>query len=137
MNVLGALEPAVFKTLLRRLTVSAIVLGAGGVIVTLLLGSPLAAVGLAIGVATGFLNVRSIDRQVSRTDIDPEVSRKMLRRMVGSRSMLRLAIITAVVLVAVVIEAPLGIGIVAGLVIFQLAFVGNVIRAMLAQGGVQ
>ncbi|HUD68863.1 MAG TPA: ATP synthase subunit I [Acidimicrobiales bacterium] len=137
MNVLGALEPAMFKSLLRRLTVSALILGIGGVIVTLLLGAPLAALGLAIGVAIGFLNVRSIDRQVSRTDVDPEASRKVVRRMVASRSMLRLVAITAFALVAVVIEAPLGIGIVVGLVIFQLAFVGNVIRAMLAQGGVQ
>jgi dipeptide/tripeptide permease len=137
VNVLGALEPDVFKSLLRRLTVSAIIFGTGGVIVTLLLGAPLAAVGLAIGVAIGFLNFRSIDRQVSRTDIDPEASRKTVRRMIGSRSMLRLAIITAVALATVVIEAPLGIGIVVGLVIFQLAFVGNFIRAMLAQGGVQ
>jgi hypothetical protein len=137
MNVLGALEPAMFKSLLRRLTVSALILGIGGVTVTLLLGAPLAALGLAIGVAIGFLNVRSIDRQVSRTDVDPEASRKVVRRMVASRSMLRLVAITAFALVAVVIEAPLGIGIVVGLVIFQLAFVGNVIRAMLAQGGVQ
>ena len=36
----------------------------------------------------------------------------------------------------VVIDAPLGIGIVVGLVLFQLAFIVNVIRAMLAQGGV-
>jgi len=137
MNVLGALEPAMFKSLLRRLTVSALILGIGGVIVMLLLGAPLAALGLAIGVAIGFFNVRSIDRQVSRSDVDLEASRKVVRRMVASRSMLRLVAITAFALVAVVIEAPLGIGIVVGLVIFQLAFVGNVIRAMLAQGGVQ
>ena len=44
--------------------------------------------------------------------------------------------ITAIGIVLLMIEPPLGIGIVVGLVIFQLAFVGNVIRAMLAQGGV-
>jgi hypothetical protein len=135
MSVLGALEPNVFKALLRRLTVSAIVLGVGGVVVALLVAPPLAAVGVALGVATGFLNVRAIDHQVSRTDVDPEASRRALRRMVGSRTMLRLAVITTVVLVLVVIEAPLGIGIVVGLVIFQLAFVANVVGAMLAQGG--
>jgi cell division protein FtsW (lipid II flippase) len=118
VNVLGALEPDVFKSLLRRLTVSAIVLG-------------------VVSVVSGFANVRAIDRQVSRTDLDPEASRKALRRMLGSRTLLRLAVITAVVLVLVVVEPPLGIGIVAGLVIFQLAFVGNVIGAMLAQGGAQ
>ena len=135
MNVLGALEPNVFKSLLRRLTVSAIVLGVGGFVVALLVAPPLGAVGVALGVAIGFLNVRAIDRQVSRTDVDPEASHRALRRMVGSRTMLRLAVITAVVLALVVIEAPLGIGIVVGLVIFQLAFVANVVGAMLAQGG--
>jgi hypothetical protein len=137
VNVLGALEPNVFKLLLRRLTVSAIVLGVGGVVVALLLAPPLAALGVALGVASGFLNVRAIDRQVSRTDVDPEASSRALRRMVGSRTLLRLSVITVVVLVLVVVEPPLGIGIVAGLVIFQLAFVGNVIGAMLAQGGAQ
>ena len=136
MNILGALEPNVFKSLLRRLTVSAIVLGVGGVVVALLVAPPLSAVGVALGVAIGFLNVRAIDRQVSHTDVDTEASNKALRRMVGSRTMLRLALITAVVLVLVIVEAPLGIGIVVGLVIFQLAFVGNVVGAMLAQGGV-
>jgi ATP synthase I chain len=137
VNVLGALEPDVFKSLLRRLTVTAIALGVVAVIVTLLLAPPLAALGVALGVASGFWNVRAIDRQVSRTDVDPEASRKALRRMLGSRTLLRLAVITAVVLVLVVVEPPLGIGIVAGLVIFQFAFVSNVIGAMLAQGGAQ
>ena len=135
MNVLGALEPGVLKSLLRRLTVSAIVLGVGGVVVALLVAPPISAVGVALGVAIGFLNVRAIDRQVSHTDVDAEVSNKALRRMVGSRTMLRLAVITAVVLALLFIEPPLGIGIVVGLVIFQLAFVGNVVGAMLAQGG--
>jgi hypothetical protein len=47
----------------------------------------------------------------------------------------RLGAITAVAVVLVVIEAPLGIGIVAGLVVFQLAFVGNVIGSAFARGG--
>lgn len=137
MNVLGALEPEVLRSLLRRLTVTAIVLGAAGVVVALLLAPPLSGLGVALGVAIGFWNVRAIDRQVSRVDVDPDASRKAMRRAIGSRTILRLAALTAIALVLVVIEAPLGIGIVVGLVIFQLAFVGNVIGAMLAQGGVR
>jgi hypothetical protein len=135
MNLIGGVEPSTFRSMLRRLTVTAGVLGVAGAIVALSLGSPLGGLGVVLGVAIGFLNVRSIDRQVSRTDVDPEASSKALRRMVGSRTLLRLGAITLVVLAVVVIEAPLGIGIVVGLVIFQLAFVGNVIRAMTAQGG--
>lgn len=137
MNVLGALDPDVLRSLLRRLTITAIALGLGSVVVALLLAPPLAALGVALGVAIGFLNVRAIDRQVSRADVDPETSRRAMRRAIGSRTILRLAVLTAIALALVVIEAPLGIGIVVGLVIFQLAFIGNVIGAMLAQGGVR
>jgi hypothetical protein len=136
MNLIGAVEPSAFRSMLIRITITAAVLGVAGVVVALCLGSPFGALGVTLGVTIGFLNVRSIDRQVSRTDVDPEASSKSLRRMVGSRTLLRLGAITAVVLAFVVIEAPLGIGIVVGLVIFQLAFVGNVIRAITAQGGV-
>lgn len=137
MNALGALEPGVLKTMLRRLTVSAIALGAAGVCVALLLAPPLSGVGVALGVAIGFLNVRALDRQISRTELDADESTKALRRAIGSRTIVRLAVVTTVALVLVVVEPPLGIGIVVGLVLFQLAFVGNVAGAMLAQGGVR
>jgi hypothetical protein len=136
MNTLGALEPSVFRSMLRRLTVTAVALGAAGVLVALLVAPPLSAVGVALGVAIGFLNVRALDRQVSRVDVDPEASTKALRRAIGSRTILRLGLVTLVALALVVIAAPLGIGIVVGLVLFQLAFLGNVAGAMLAQGGV-
>lgn len=136
MNVLGALEPGALKSLLRRLTITAVALGVAGVVIALVLGAPWVGVGIALGVIAGFFNLRSVDKQVARVDVDPEASSKALRRMVGSRSMARLAVITVLVVVLLLIYAPLGIGIVVGLVIFQLAFVVNVIRAMLAQGGV-
>jgi ATP synthase I chain len=137
VNALGALEPGVLKTMLRRLTVSAIALGAAGVCVALLLAPPLSGVGVALGVAIGFLNVRALDRQISRTELDADESTKALRRAIGSRTIVRLAVVTTIALVLVVVEPPLGIGIVVGLVLFQLAFVGNVAGAMLAQGGVR
>lgn len=135
MNLFASLDPVALRPLLRRLTVSAGVAGAAGVVVALLLGSPLGAVGVALGVGLAFLNVRAIDRQVARTDVGAEVSAKEVRRAVGSRSVLRLAVITAVAIGLLLIEAPLGIGIVVGLVIFQLCFVGNAIGAVLARGG--
>ena len=137
MNVLGALEPGALRSMMVRLTVMACALGACGVIVALALGQPWVAVGIAVGVVMGFANIRAVDRQVSHADVDPDTPTKVLRRRVGSRSILRLAIITAVVLALVVIYAPLGIGIVVGLVLFQLAFVFNVIQVMIAKGGVE
>ena len=137
MNILGALEPGALRTMLRRLTIGACLMGGGGVLVALALGQPWVAVGIVLGVAGGFLNLRMVDRQVSNASVDPEAPTKQLRRNVGSRTMARLAIITAVVIGVLVIYAPLGIGIVVGLVLFQLAFVFNVIQVMVAKGGVE
>ena len=41
------------------------------------------------------------------------------------------------VIAAVFLNAPLGIGIVSGLVLYQLVFVVNVMRAVTSQGGVE
>lgn len=136
MNLFGAVEPAGLRPMLRRLTISAGALGVVGVVVALLLNSPLGAVGVAVGIALAFLNVRAVDRQVARTNVDPEATAKVIRRAIGARSVARLGVLTAIAIVLVLTEAPLGIGIVVGLVIFQLCFVGNVIGALLARGGV-
>lgn len=135
MNAFGALEPAMLRAFLRRLTVCAVIFGTLGVLVAFLLGAPYCALGIALGVMTGFINIRSVDRQVSSTNVEEGASRKSVRKAVGTRSLLRLGLITAVAVVLVVIEAPLGIGIVVGLVIFQLAFVANAIGSALARGG--
>jgi hypothetical protein len=137
MNTFGMLDPSMLPAFLRRLTVCAVALAAVGFAVALVLGTPLGAVGIVVGVGVGFLNIRAVDRQVSRTDVDPDATRKAVRKAVGSRSLFRLAAITAFAVVLVVIEPPLGIGIVVGLVVFQLAFVGNVIGSAVARGGLE
>jgi len=45
--------------------------------------------------------------------------------------------VTVVILGFVVLNAPLGIGIVAGLVLYQIVFVMNVMRVVASQGGLQ
>jgi hypothetical protein len=44
---------------------------------------------------------------------------------------------TVVVLVAVWLDAPLGIGILAGLMLYQIVFVINVMRVVAGQGGLE
>ena len=56
----------------------------------------------------------------------------MIRRLIRSNSLVRLAVITAVVIGLVVWIPPLGIGVMVGLVIFQIAFVINAGRAIMA-----
>lgn len=123
--------------LLRRTTLSAVVVGAVGFLVAILLAPPLAALGVVIGVAMAIMNLRFLDGQAAKVELRGEQSTKAVRRQLGGRTTARLLVMTVVVLAAVFLNAPLGIGIVSGLVLYQLVFVVNVMRAVTGPGGVE
>ena len=123
--------------LLRRTTLSAIIVGALGFIVALVVAPPLAALGVVLGVGMAIMNLRFLDGQAAKVELRGEQSTKAVRRQLGGRTTARLAVMTVVVLLAVFLNAPLGIGIVSGLVLYQLVFVVNVMRAVTSQGGVE
>jgi len=106
-----------------------------GFIVAVLVAPPISALGLLIGVGLAILNLRSLDRQAARVELRGEQSSKAVRRQLGGKTTGRLAIMTVVVLVVVWLNAPLGIGIVSGLVLYQIVFVVNVLRVVAKQGG--
>ncbi len=121
--------------LLRRTTVSALAAGLVGFVVALFVAPPLAAIGVAIGVGLAVVNLRFLDRQAARVELRGEQSSKAVRRQLGGKTTGRLAVVTVVVLALVWLNAPLGIGIVSGLVIYQIVFVINVMRVVASQGG--
>lgn len=121
--------------LLRRTTLSAIIVGVVGFAVAIVVAPPLAALGVVIGVAMAITNLRFLDGQTAKVEMRGEQSTKAVRRQLGSRTTLRLFVMTVVVIVAVLLDAPLGIGIVSGLVLYQLVFVLNVMRVVTSQGG--
>ncbi len=121
--------------LLRRTTVSALAAGLVGFVVALVIAPPLAALGVAIGVGLAVVNLRFLDRQAARVELRGEQSSKAVRRQLGGKTTGRLAVGTVVVLALVWLNAPLGIGIVSGLVIYQIVFVINVMRVVASQGG--
>ena len=121
--------------LLRRTTVSALAAGLVGFAVALFIAPPLAALGVAVGVGLAVLNLRFLDRQAARVELRGEQSSKAVRRQLGGKTTGRLAVVTVVVLALVWLNAPLGIGIVSGLVIYQIVFVINVMRVVASQGG--
>ncbi len=123
--------------LLRRTTVSAVAAGAVGFIVAIIVAPPLAALGLVIGVAMAILNLRFLDRQAAQVELRGEQGTKAIRRQLGSKTTLRLAAMTLIVIVVVFLNAPLGIGTVSGLVLYQIVFVVNVMRAVTGSGGVE
>lgn len=133
--MLDNLPPNTLPRLLRRTTLSAIIVGFVGFIVALLVAPPLSALGVVIGVGLAILNLRYLDRQAARVELQGEQSAKVVRRQLGGKTTGRLAVLTLVVLVVVWLNAPLGIGIVSGLVLYQIVFVANVLRVVANQGG--
>jgi fatty acid desaturase len=137
LPVLENLPPDTLPRLLRRTTLSAIIVGFVGFLVAILLAPPLAALGVVIGVGLAIMNLRYLDHQAAQVELRGEQSSKAVRRQLGGRTTARLAVVTVLVLGCVFLNAPLGIGIVAGLVLYQIVFVMNVMRVVASQGGLQ
>ena len=135
MHVLDNLPSNTLPLLLRRTTLSAIVVGFVGFLVAAFLAPPLSALGVVIGVGLAILNLRYLDRQAARVELQGEQSAKAVRRQLGGKTTGRLAIMTVIVIGVVFLNAPLGIGIVSGLVLYQIVFVINVMRVVANQGG--
>jgi len=133
--VLENLPANTLPRLLRRTTVSAIIVGFVGFVVALFVAPAFAALGLVIGVGLAILNLRFLDRQAAKVELRGEQSSKAVRRQLGGQTSGRLAIVTVVILGVVWLSPPLGIGIVSGLVLYQIVFVANVLRVVAGQGG--
>ena len=131
--MLENLSPTTLPRLLRRTVLSAIVAGAVGFVIGVMI-NPLAGLGVVIGVGMAILNLRFLDRQVARVEIRGEQSTKAVRRQLGGNTIGRLAVMTVVAIGALVLDTALGIGIVAGLVIYQIVFVVNVLSVVAKQG---
>jgi hypothetical protein len=137
MNMLDGLSSLggnALSKVLRRTIVSALVVGAAAIVIALLLSVPWAALGLAIGLGIAVLNLRFLDAGVAKLNTGGETSNKVLRRAIGTKSVTRLGVITVICVGLLLLNGALGIGAVAGLVIFQLLFVVNVGRVILSQG---
>lgn len=134
MSGLSDLEGTALAKVLRRTTVSALIIGAGAFVVALVLSQPWAGVGIIIGLGLAVFNVRFLDAGVAKMQAKGEADRKVLRRAMGTKSVTRLAVITVIAIGLLVLNGPLGIGTVVGLVIFQLVFVANVGRVLVSSG---
>jgi hypothetical protein len=128
------LELPALARVLRRTVISTLIAGALGVLLALLLSAPFAALGIGIGVAMAIVNLRFLDSGVSKVETRGETNKKVVRRILGTRTATRLTIITAIAIGLLILKGPLGIGAVIGLVIFQILFVINVARVIVTTG---
>jgi hypothetical protein len=134
LDGLSSLGGNALAKVLRRTIVSALIVGVVAILIALLLSQPWAALGLAFGLAIAVLNLRILDAGVAKLNTEGETSNKVLRRAIGTKSVTRLGVITVVCIGLLLLNGALGIGAVAGLVIFQLLFVVNVGRVIISQG---
>jgi ATP synthase I chain len=134
MSGLSDLEGTALVKVLRRTTVSALIVGGAAVIIALFVSSPLAAVGIVVGLAMAIINLRFLDAGVAKVQTKGETNKKVLRRAMGTKSVTRLGVITVIAIGLLFLNGALGIGTVIGLVIFQLLFVANVGRVLVSQG---
>ncbi|MFI5100245.1 MAG: ATP synthase subunit I [Actinomycetes bacterium] len=128
------LEVGALSRIMRPTILSAVVAGVIAVGVALLLSSTPAAVGIVIGIAVAILNVRMLGARVTKVETDGTNDNKVVRKILRRGSAVRLLVVTVVAVGLVLIAPPLGIGMVVGLVIFQIAFVVNAGRAVLSAG---
>jgi hypothetical protein len=133
---LSDLQGNALTKVLRRTILSALIVGAVAVVLIAFLGSLWGALGLIIGLGLAIVNLRFLDSGIAKLKPEGEmsVSNKVLRRAMGTKSVTRLGIITLICIGLLLLNGPLGIGAVAGLVIFQLLFVVNVGRIVMSQG---
>lgn len=119
--------------LLRRTVLSALAAGVVGFIVGEMF-NPLAGLGVVIGVGLAILNLRFLDSRVAKIEIRGGSNTKAVRRQLGGNTISRLVVMTIIALGALWLDTALGIGIVAGLVIYQIVFVINVMSVVANQG---
>ena len=129
------LDASVLQKLLRRTVLMSLVVGGIAIIVALAVSPPLSALGILMGLGLAILNLRFLDAGVAKVESTGEGSGKVIRRMLRTKTAWRLALITLVVVGLMVLYAPLGVGMVVGLVIFQALFVANAARLIFSQGG--
>lgn len=132
--MLADLEVGALSRVLRPTMLVALVAGAVGVGIACLLSAPLAGLGIAIGVGLAILNLRILGAGVVKIETEGAQDSKVIKRILRTRSAFRLVILTLVAIGAMLLSPSLGIGIVVGLVIFQISFVVNAGRAILREG---
>ena len=115
------------ERVVRRTAVGAIIIGLLGAGLAMLLGQPYVVPGLALGLGLAIANHRVFQSSAMRfTTPDGVVNRKPFAGSVA----LRLGVCTAVAIGLLIVEQPVGWGVVAGLALFQATMLGNALVAL-------
>lgn len=126
--MLTAFPLSEIERVVRRTAVTAIAIGVVGAVVAIVIGQPYFVPGLALGLGLAIANHRVFQSSAMRfTTPEGVVSRKPFAGSVA----LRLGACTAVAIGLLIVEQPVGWGVVAGLALFQATMLGNALVALL------
>jgi hypothetical protein len=115
----------------RRTMLSALIIGIVGLVACLALNAPLVGLGLCVGLGLGIFNFRLIQRSVIKVGLREDENH---RRPLATNTVIRLGIISVIALGLLFLSFELGLGVMAGLALFQLVLLGNVARSMFKMG---
>jgi len=118
--------------ILRPTVLLSLIIGGIAVVIAVVLSAPWAALGIGLGVAIAIGNLRLLGLGVARIETKGVTNGKAVGRLVRTSSAGRLVAITVIAIGLMFIKPQLGIGMVVGLVIFQIIFVLNAGRAILS-----
>lgn len=117
--------------LLRRTVFAALAVGIVALGISAALTHILAGVGVCIGLGIGLVNIRLVTRSVAKVNLEqPERPKRVL----ASKTMYRLVFTTILVIALALASVELGIGTAAGISLFYLLLVFNLIVALLHSG---
>jgi len=115
---------------LRRTRILAAVLGIVGFVVATLLKEPLAGAGIIVGVVFGAISTLWMDGSVAKLEHMGELGAKAARRPLALRTLARLGVLTTCAIVLMIFVTPMGLGMLGGLVLYQIAFLSSMITAV-------
>lgn len=125
--MLTAFPLSQIERVVRRTAITSIVVGVIGAVVAVLIGQPYFVPGLALGLVLAIFNHRVFQSSAMRfTTPEGVVSRKPFAGSVA----LRLGVCTAVAIGLLIVEQPVGWGVVAGLALFQATMLGTAVVAL-------
>ena len=119
--------------MLRYTVFAAIAVGVVALAVLSIIGYPLAGLGACIGLSLGLANIRLVMSTASRLNASGIAQ---VKRPMAVNTLLRLALTTAVAIVLIVVNLPLGMGVLAGVAVFYVIFVVSLVVTLLRQGAV-
>jgi hypothetical protein len=115
----------------RHTMVSALIVGIIGLVGALALGAPWVGLGIALGIGIGIGNFRLIVKSVAKVGAQEGTNH---RRPLAANTLTRLGAITVIALGLCFLEISLGLGVLAGLGIFQVVLLANMGRSMFKMG---